>query len=87
MKKKNVAIIGATGLIGNQLLNLLLKDIYFADIYVITRRDLVFDDERVKNIVIDFSDDLSFKNALSACDVVFCSVGTTQKQVKSPSGL
>jgi uncharacterized protein YbjT (DUF2867 family) len=35
----------------------------------------------MKNIVIDFSDDLSFKNALSACDVVFCSVGTTQKQV------
>ena len=50
MKKKNVAIIGATGLIGNQLLNLLLKDIYFADIYVITRRDLVFDDEKVTSI-------------------------------------
>ena len=82
MKKKNVAIIGATGLIGHQLLSLLLKDTHFADIYVVTRRSLKFDDERVKNIVIDFSDDLSFKNALSACDVVFCSVGTTQKQVK-----
>ena len=82
MKKKNVAIIGATGLIGNQLLSLLLKDTHFADIILVSRRSLNFDDERVKNIVIDFSDDLSFKNALSACDVVFCSVGTTQKQVK-----
>jgi uncharacterized protein YbjT (DUF2867 family) len=82
MKKKNVAIIGATGLIGNQLLSLLLKDTHFADISVITRRPSMFNDERIKNIVIDFSDDSSFKNALSACDVVFCSVGTTQKQVK-----
>lgn len=61
MKKKNVAIIGATGLIGNQLLSLLLKDSHFADIYVVTRRSMKVDDERVKNIVIDFSDDLSFK--------------------------
>ena len=82
MEKKNVAIIGATGLIGNQLLSLLLKDTHFADIYVVTRRSMNFAEERVKNIVIDFSDDLSFKNALSACDIVFCSVGTTQKQVK-----
>lgn len=81
MEKKNVAVIGATGLIGHQLLNLLLKDTHFADIYVVTRRTLLLDNERVKNIIIDFSDDLSFKNALS-CDVVFCSVGTTQKQVK-----
>jgi uncharacterized protein YbjT (DUF2867 family) len=81
MEKKNVAIIGATGLIGHQLLTLLLKDTHFADIYVITRRDLMFEDERVKNIVIDFSDQAAFKKALSFCDVVFCSVGTTQKQV------
>lgn len=81
MEKKDVAIIGATGLIGNQLLALLLKDSHFANIYVVTRRALMFDDEKVKNMVIDFSDDLSFKNALSSCDVVFCSVGTTQKQV------
>jgi len=81
MKKKNVAIIGATGLIGHQLLTLLLKDTHFADIYVITRRTLMFKDERIKNIVVDFSDDFSFKNALISCDVVFCSVGTTQKQV------
>lgn len=81
MEKKDVAIIGATGLVGNQLLALLLKDSHFANIYVVTRRALMFDDEKVKNMVIDFSDDLSFKNALSSCDVVFCSVGTTQKQV------
>ena len=81
MEKKNVAIIGATGSIGHQLLTLLLKDTHFADIYVITRRDLMFEDERVKNIVIDFSDQAAFKKALSFCDVVFCSVGTTQKQV------
>ena len=81
MKKKNVAIIGATGLIGHQLLTLLLKDTHFADIYVITRRTLMFKDERIKNIVVDFSDDFSFKNSLISCDVVFCSVGTTQKQV------
>lgn len=82
MEKKNVAIIGATGLIGSQLLMLLLKDTHFANIHVITRRTLIIEDKRVKNIVIDFTDQIAFKHALASCDVVFCSVGTTQKQVK-----
>lgn len=81
MEKKNVAIIGGTGLIGNQLLSLLLKVNHFADIYLITRRKFIVEDARVKNIVIDFNDDESFKKALSSCSVVFCSVGTTQKKV------
>lgn len=82
MEKKNVAVIGSTGLIGNQLLSLLLKDNHFADIYLITRHKLSNDAKRIKNIVIDFNNDDAFKKALSLCSVVFCSVGTTQKKVK-----
>jgi uncharacterized protein YbjT (DUF2867 family) len=57
MEKKNVAIIGGTGLIGNQLLSLLLKVNHFADIYLISRRKFIVENARVKNIVIDFNDD------------------------------
>jgi uncharacterized protein YbjT (DUF2867 family) len=82
MAKEHAAIIGGTGLIGSQLLSLILKEPQFADIYVITRRNLEIPDKRVIQKVIDFNDDESFKKALSLCPIVFCCVGTTQNKVK-----
>jgi uncharacterized protein YbjT (DUF2867 family) len=61
---------------------LLIIDTHFAIIHLITRRPLVIEDKRVKNIVIDFTDEVAFKNALASCDVVFCTIGTTLSLVK-----
>ena len=81
MKEKTAAIIGSTGLIGGKLLELLLYDNYFNVIRVIVRRPVEFNNPAVRVIVIDFSDEISFKSALSGCDALFCAVGTTQKKV------
>ena len=81
MKEKTAAIVGSTGLIGGKLLELLLYDNYFNVIRVIVRRPVEFNNPAVRVIVIDFSDEISFKSALSGCDALFCAVGTTQKKV------
>ena len=82
MKEKTATIIGSTGLIGGELLNLLLRDKHFDLIRVLVRRPVEFNDPAVRVMVIDFSDDASFKSAIAGSDALFCAVGTTQKKVK-----
>lgn len=81
MEGKTVAIIGATGLIGSELLNLLLKDDDFGRIKLLVRRPFVLDHAKVRVFEIDFADKAAFENAIAGSDAVFCTVGTTNKQV------
>lgn len=76
------AIIGSTGLIGSQVLELLLNDKHFSSIKIIVRRPLSIDHPKARVVVIDFADDAAFKQAVSGSGAVFCAVGTTQQKVK-----
>jgi uncharacterized protein YbjT (DUF2867 family) len=82
MNEKTATIIGATGLIGSHLLELLQNDNYFNTIKVLVRRPVSFNHLKVKVITIDFSDHEAFKTAIAGSDTVFCAVGTTNKKVK-----
>lgn len=82
MKAKTATLIGATGLIGSHVLQLLQQDAQFQTIKVLSRRPLHFDDPKVQVIVLDFADDNAFREAIAGSDAVFCSVGTTQQKVK-----
>ena len=75
-------LIGATGLIGSQLLELLLKDGYFDQVRVLIRRPFETDHPKLEKHLIDFTDLQGFRKALEGSDVIFCSIGTTQKKVK-----
>ena len=75
-------LIGATGLIGNYLLDELLQDDYFDTVKILIRRPLEFSHPKLEKHLVDFNDGDSFLVALSNSDVVFCSIGTTQKKVK-----
>lgn len=75
-------VIGATGLIGGYLLELLLKDDHFDSVRVLVRRPFVADHPKLEKKLVDFTDAESFRLALEGSDVVFCSIGTTQKKVK-----
>jgi uncharacterized protein YbjT (DUF2867 family) len=75
-------IIGATGLIGGYLLEELLKDDYFDAVRILIRRPLELTHQRLEKKLVDFHDAESFRLALEGSDVVFCSIGTTQKKVK-----
>jgi uncharacterized protein YbjT (DUF2867 family) len=80
--QKTATIIGATGLIGGHILNLLLEDDYYSRIKVLVRRPVEFDHPKVQVITIDFADPQSYKTAIAGSDAVFCAVGTTQKKVQ-----
>lgn len=87
MSAKTATIIGATGMIGQHLLKLLLDDGYFSTVRVVVRRPVVKQDPIMEVKLVDFSDTESLKLALEGSDTIFCCIGTTQKKVKSDKAL
>lgn len=75
-------LIGATGLIGGHLLELLLQDNYFEQVRILIRRPLDLAHPKLEKKLVDFSDPESFRIALEDSEVIFCTIGTTQKKVK-----
>jgi uncharacterized protein YbjT (DUF2867 family) len=82
MSTKTATLIGATGLIGGELLNLLLKDDYFQAVRILVRRPFNLVHARLEKKLVDFNDNDSLLVALDNSDIIFCTVGTTQKKVK-----
>src|SRR5215212_5494618 len=82
MSKRTATIIGATGLIGGELLDLLLNDPYFETVKIIIRRPFNREHPKLEKKLVDFNDADSLLVAIDNSDVVFCAVGTTQKKVK-----
>lgn len=76
------ALIGATGLIGNYLLEELLKDDYFDKVRILIRRPMDISHPKLEKHIVDFNDGDSVLIALNDCNVLFCSIGTTQQKVK-----
>lgn len=75
-------LIGATGLIGGILLEKLLKDPMFSHVKLIARRSNGIRHAKLEEVIINFEDEISFKKEVTNADVLFSTVGTTQKQVK-----
>jgi uncharacterized protein YbjT (DUF2867 family) len=75
-------LIGATGLIGNHLLQLLLDDPYFDTVRILIRRPIELNHPKLEKKIVDFNDNDSLLIAIDNSDVLFCSIGTTQKKVK-----
>jgi len=82
MKQKTATLIGATGLIGGHLLDLLQKDSEFSQIKVLVRRPITFDNTIIKPVLVDFNNLESFKEGIKDSDVIFCAIGTTNKKMK-----
>lgn len=75
-------IIGASGLVGNEVLNLLLTDDHFDKVKVFVRKPLAMDHPKLEQHVIDFS--LIYRSTdLVKGDVLFCCLGTTIKTAGS----
>jgi len=82
MIPSTATVIGATGLIGSHLVELLSGDNHFTKVRIIARRmpDRVPQGAEVR--VIDFEDTVAFRAAVEGSDALFCAVGTTKKKVK-----
>lgn len=76
-----VTLLGATGLIGGHILDYLLQDDAFSSVTLIVRRQIDISHPKVKVEVIDFKDKHQFKSAIEPESIIFCAIGTTQKNV------
>jgi uncharacterized protein YbjT (DUF2867 family) len=78
---KTALIAGSTGLIGKQLLQLLLDDDRYAKVIAITRQDLP-SHQKLVQIKTDF-DSIGDKSSTLKADDVFCCLGTTMAKARS----
>jgi thioester reductase-like protein len=69
---KTAMMAGATGLVGEHLLELLLRDPAYAKVIALGRRGLAPNDSKLEQILIDFDELQSLPLSLHVDDV-FCS--------------
>lgn len=81
MNEQTAVIIGASGLIGNHLVEQMLADEYFGTVRVLVRRGLAFTHPKLQQVIANFNDFNDFKNKFGKGDIIFCCIGTTQKKV------
>lgn len=82
MSKQIASIIGATGMIGTYLQQVLTEDSSFDTIRILVRRPIPRPHPKIEVKLVDFSDLESVKLAIDGSDSLFCAIGTTQKKVK-----
>lgn len=82
MTEKIATVVGATGLIGSELVSRLLADPTYNKVRVIVRRPYPMQHAKLEAKIIDFTDHQAMHHALSGSHTVFCVVGTTRKKVK-----
>ncbi len=74
---KEAILLGATGLTGSHLLELLLQDSEYSSVKVFTRQKLTISDPKIEEHVIDLLKLSDYAHEFTA-DVVFCCIGTTK---------
>lgn len=79
---KTAIILGATGLVGGKLLDLLLKDDRYTTLKLFSRSSCKITDPKIEEHLGDLFDMEQFAKEFTA-DVVFCCVGTTK--AKTPN--
>ena len=82
MNEQTAVIIGASGLIGNHLVEQMLPDEYFSTVRVLVRRSLPVNHPKLQQAIVDFNDMDDYTDKFGKGDIIFCCVGTTQKKVK-----
>ncbi|MFC3561565.1 oxidoreductase [Pedobacter jamesrossensis] len=78
MRKKAI-LIGATGLIGQNLLQKLLASANYDEVLVIARKNLENNHPKLKQLIIDFDNLHKYETEILGDDV-FCCMGTTAKK-------
>jgi uncharacterized protein YbjT (DUF2867 family) len=80
--KRSALVAGATGLVGQQLLQRLLEDPAYDEIRALVRRPLPLQHPRLQTIVSDFTGLAALGDSLAVQDV-FCCLGTTLRTAGS----
>jgi len=76
---KTALVIGATGLIGRNLVFELLKNVSYSKVIVLVRKDMVIKHEKFNQIMVDFNLLENYQDKIVA-DHVFCCMGSTSSK-------
>jgi uncharacterized protein YbjT (DUF2867 family) len=79
MIKKTALLIGATGLVGNELLNYLLNSEVYEKVKIFTRKRINIEHSKLEQIKVDFENLGQYRDLLNVNDV-YCCLGTTIKK-------
>ena len=79
---KTALVIGSTGLIGSQLLNLLLESDEYSKVIAFAKRDIGINHAKLTQHIIDFDKPETYKELIVGDDF-FCTIGTTIKNAGS----
>ncbi|WP_096199554.1 NAD-dependent epimerase/dehydratase family protein [Bacillus sp. FJAT-45350] len=82
MNEKVALIAGASGLVGSELLQILLNGEAYDKVYAVSRKPLEIDHPKLIEVVCDF-DNLEEIQGDYVVDDVFCCLGTTIKKAKT----
>lgn len=77
-------ILGASGLVGDSLMQQLLADEHFSAVLILVRRPLPMQHAKLRQLVIDFEKLNDYAHEIAG-DVVFCCLGTTSKKTPDRS--
>ena len=79
---KKAIVLGSTGMVGSQLVDLLISTTEYAEIITFVRRPSGKTHPKLKEYVVNFDDIQSWSQYIQG-DVLFSSMGTTLAQAKS----
>lgn len=80
--KKTALVIGATGLVGTQLLKLLLNDNKYVKVKIFGRRSVEVEHPKLEEYIIDFATPEVWREKVKG-DVLFSTMGTTKAKAGS----
>lgn len=79
---KQALVLGATGLVGTELVKQLAEDADYASVTVLVRKPMAFRHPKVKEILTDYEKLETYREAFRT-DAVYCCLGTTIKTAGS----
>src|SRR5438552_3842436 len=82
MQTMKAAVLGATGLVGEQLVQQLLNDPVFSKVRILVRRPVKLSHPKLETEIVTFDNLVEYRQKLGQGNCIFCCIGTTQKKVK-----
>ncbi|ETN84866.1 NAD dependent epimerase/dehydratase family protein [Necator americanus] len=75
---KSAFVLGATGAVGSQLVDALVKSRQFKRIVVVGRRKIPLENDSIEQVIVDFDAIEKHADAFKDTDIGFCALGTTR---------
>lgn len=75
-------IVGASGLVGSNILKQLIDDSSFSQVQILVRKLQPLQHAKLTQVIVDFENESQFQNSILEGSVVFSCIGTTAKKVK-----